>query len=37
MPHDDSVFLHHMLDAIATIESYISDLDHATFLDHGLI
>ena len=37
MPHDDSVFLQHMLDAIATITGYVRGMDRTEFLDHGLV
>ena len=37
MPRDDSVYLHHILDAIAKVESYLEGIDHETFLDHSLV
>ena len=37
MPRDDSVYLQHMLDAIATIASYSRDMDRSEFLAHGLV
>ena len=31
MKPDDSVYLHHMLDAMAKVETYLADVDEATF------
>ena len=32
MPHDDAVYLHHILDAIVQIEEYVAGLDKETFV-----
>jgi len=37
MPRDDLVYLHHILDAIATAESYIEGIDSRQFFDSRLI
>jgi len=37
MPRDDSVYLHHILDAIAKAQSYIEGIDDEAFLGSSLI
>jgi uncharacterized protein with HEPN domain len=37
MPRDDSVYLHHILDAIATVESYLEGVDSQIFFKHRLV
>jgi uncharacterized protein with HEPN domain len=37
MPRDESVYLRHMLDAIARIETYLQGIDEAHFLQQSLI
>lgn len=37
MKKDDSVYLHHIRDAIARIEEYISDAPKARFLKDGMM
>ncbi|MBV9210262.1 MAG: DUF86 domain-containing protein [Acidobacteria bacterium] len=37
MPRDESVYLRHVLDAIARIETYLQGIDEATFLQQSLI
>jgi uncharacterized protein with HEPN domain len=37
MPRDESVYLHHILDAIAKVERYIQDVDYETFTGDSLI
>ena len=37
MPRDDSVYLRHILDAIAKIESYLQGIDYQTFSQESLI
>lgn len=37
MPRDDSVYLHHILDAISTVESYLEGVDRQAFLDRRLV
>ena len=32
MPHDDAVYLHHILDAILQVEEYVVGLDKETFI-----
>ena len=32
MPHDDAVYLHHILDAIIQIEEYVTGLNHDSFI-----
>ena len=32
MPHDDAVYLHHILDAIIQIEEYVASLNHDSFI-----
>ncbi|MCG3163905.1 MAG: hypothetical protein JMDDDDMK_05363 [Acidobacteria bacterium] len=37
MKRDDSVYLRHVLDAIAKIETYLRDVDEQTFLNQSLL
>ncbi len=37
MPHDDSVYLHHIRDAISRIEEYLRGIDESTFKQQTLI
>ena len=37
MPRDDTVYLHHILDAIAKVEEYIQDLRETDFQSSTLI
>ncbi len=37
MKRDDSVYLHHILDAIAKIETYLRGVDEQTFLNQSLL
>ncbi len=37
MLRDDSVYLHHILDALVRIESYLAGVDEAQFLDTPLL
>jgi uncharacterized protein with HEPN domain len=37
MPHDDRVYLQHILDSILRIESYLHSVDEATFHQHSMI
>jgi len=37
MPRDDSIYLHHILDAIARIETYIQGIDEQAFKKQTLI
>ncbi len=37
MPRDDSLYLHHILDAITRIEEYIRDIDETIFKKQTLI
>lgn len=37
MPRDDSVYLHHILDAISTVESYLEGVDRQAFLERRLV
>jgi uncharacterized protein with HEPN domain len=37
MKRDDSIYLHHVLDAITKIEGYLSGIDEPTFREESLI
>jgi len=37
MKPDETVYLQHILDAIAKVESYLQDIDEATFVENSLI
>ncbi len=37
MKHDDTVYLQHILDAIAKVEAYLQDVNEATFNQNTLI
>lgn len=37
MKHDDTVYLQHVLDAIAKIETYLKDIDRAVFQKQSLV
>jgi uncharacterized protein with HEPN domain len=37
MPRDNSVYLHHILDAIAKVERYTQDVDYEEFLEDSLL
>jgi uncharacterized protein with HEPN domain len=37
MKHDESVYLQHILDAIARVEAYLQGIDEATFLQSPLL
>ena len=37
MKRDDSVCLHHILDAIAKVDTYLRDLDEVAFLKNSLV
>ena len=37
MKRDDSVYLHHILDAIAKVDTYLRDLDEVAFLKNSLV
>ena len=37
MPRDESVYLHHILDAISTVESYLEGVGHQEFMDRKLV
>ena len=36
MPHDDAVYLHHILDAIVQIEEYVAGLTKDTFVGSAI-
>ena len=36
MPHDDAVYLHHILDAILQIEQYVAGLNQETFVGSAI-
>ena len=37
MKRDDAVYLQHMLDAIAKIDTYLQDVDKVAFLQNALV
>ncbi len=37
MPRDDSVYLHHILDAISKVETYLEGVDRQTFSERSLV
>jgi uncharacterized protein with HEPN domain len=37
MKRDDSVYLRHILDAIAKVEAYLQDVDEVAFLQSSLV